>query len=96
MNDIDNVAAVILQTSKKTGVDMYRYCAIEKELGHVRSAISTLDSKRGEFPRGTIIGDPVYWLARLQSIRGMAERYNFPRLRDQADELLDQILTLQH
>ncbi len=75
---------------------MCRNCAIEKELGHVQSAIYTLDSKRGAFPHGTIIGDLAYWLARLQSIRGMAERCNFPGLRDQADELLDQILTPQY
>lgn len=73
---------------------MDRYFIIEKELGHVRSAIKTIDQRRDEFPRGAIIGDPAYWRTRLQSIRGMAERYNFPRLQDQADELLTQISTL--
>lgn len=74
---------------------MDRYCAIEKELGHVRNAIYTLDRKREEFPQGAIIGDPAYWRARLQSIRGVAERYGFPRLKEQAEALLVQIATLQ-
>ncbi|MBN3779170.1 hypothetical protein G3O06_16660 [Burkholderia sp. Ac-20345] len=74
---------------------MDRYCTIEKELGHVRSAIQTIDLKRDEFPCGTVIADPMYWRARLYSIRGMAERYNFERLRDQADEMLVQISKLK-
>lgn len=75
---------------------MDRYCTIERELAHVRNAIHTINEKRDEFPRGTFIGDPAYWCARLRSIRGVAERHNFKKLRDQADELLVQISTLQH
>lgn len=78
---------------KSGGMD--RYFAIERELRHVRNAIYTLDRTRNEFPPEAIIGDPSYWEARLQAIRGVTERYGFPRLKEQADELLVQIATLQ-
>lgn len=73
-----------------------RYIAIEQELAHVKNAIQTLYEKREEFPRGAVIGDPAYWRARLQSIRGRAERYNLLTLRDHADELLTEVSKLQY
>lgn len=67
---------------------------IQKELTHVRNAIQTLDERREEFPRGTVIGDPEYWRARLHSIRGRAERYNHQKLVDQVDDLLVKVSKL--
>ncbi|WP_082146110.1 MULTISPECIES: hypothetical protein [Burkholderia cepacia complex] len=73
-----------------------RYVTIEHELAHVTCALQTLSEKRDEFPLGTVIGDPVYWRVRLQSIRVMAERYNHLKLRDRADELLVVVSKLQY
>ncbi|WP_155635542.1 hypothetical protein [Burkholderia territorii] len=73
-----------------------RYVAIEKELAHVTYALKTLRKGRKEFPLGAIIGDPAYWRARLQSIRGAAERYEYQELRNRADELLVVVSKLQY
>ncbi|VWB35630.1 hypothetical protein BAR24066_01554 [Burkholderia arboris] len=73
-----------------------RFVSIEQELAHVKNAVDTLCEKRQEFPLGTVIGDPAYWRARLQAIRSSAERYNYLKLRDRADELLDKVSKLQY
>ncbi|MBN3828104.1 hypothetical protein G3O00_31465 [Burkholderia sp. Ac-20384] len=73
-----------------------RYVVIAQELAHVKNAIDTLCENRGEFPLGTAISDPAYWRTRLQAIRSKAERYNLEKLRDRADELLDEVSKLQY
>ncbi|KUY88754.1 hypothetical protein WI25_32005 [Burkholderia cepacia] len=55
-------------------VYMNWYDTIEIELEHVRNAILILERKRGQFPPGTVVGDPKYWSTRLQDIRDRAER----------------------
>lgn len=79
-----------------TGVSMDdRYVRIELDLVHVKNALETLSAKRDEFPLGTVIRDPAYWRSRLQSIRSMADRYNYRNLRDRSDELLNETSKLQ-
>ncbi|KAB1588184.1 hypothetical protein C5O75_027850 [Burkholderia cepacia] len=73
-----------------------RYVTIEKELAHVKNAIETLLTNRKEIPFGTAVGDPAYWRTRLQSLREMAERYRYLKLRDRADELLREVAKLQY
>lgn len=73
-----------------------RYAGIERDLVHVKNALQTLSKNRGEFPLGAPICDPAYWRVRLQSIRVMADRYNYRDLRDRSDELLIEISHLQY
>ncbi|RQT44895.1 conserved hypothetical protein [Burkholderia cenocepacia] len=71
------------------------YNTIEKELDHVRNAIQILEKKRGQFPPGTVVGDPKYWSMRLQDIRDRAERNNQRMLKARADDLLAEVEKLQ-
>ncbi|WP_137910007.1 MULTISPECIES: hypothetical protein [unclassified Burkholderia] len=73
-----------------------RYVRIELDLVHVKNALQTLSEKRDEFPLGTAIRDPEYWRSRLQSIRDVADRYNYRNLRDRSDELLIETSKLQY
>ncbi|WP_175709152.1 MULTISPECIES: hypothetical protein [Burkholderia cepacia complex] len=73
-----------------------RYLTIEHELAHVKHSLQILSEKREEFSPGAVIGDPAYWYARLLSIRVTAERYNYLKLRDRADELLVEVSKLQY
>lgn len=72
-------------------VNMNWYHSIEKELTHVRNAIQILEETREQFPLGTVISEPSYWRARLHAIRDIAERYNYPGLKNQANELLTHV-----
>ncbi|KVQ60081.1 hypothetical protein WT23_23250 [Burkholderia territorii] len=71
------------------------YNTIEQELEHVRNAIHILERKRGQFPPGTVVGDPKYWSMRLQDIRARAERNNQRMLKARADDLLAEVEKLQ-
>ncbi|KVQ69171.1 hypothetical protein WT23_06160 [Burkholderia territorii] len=71
------------------------YNTIEKELEHVKNSIKILERKRGQFPPGTIVGDPMYWITRLQDIRDMANHNNFRILKSLANELLAEVEKLQ-
>ncbi|MEB2499218.1 hypothetical protein [Burkholderia cenocepacia] len=73
-----------------------RYAGIERDLVHVKNALQTLSKSRDEFPLGTSIRDPAYWQARLESIRAVADRYNYRDLRDRSDELLIEISKLRY
>ncbi|KVQ59271.1 hypothetical protein WT22_18330 [Burkholderia territorii] len=80
-----------------TGVSMDdRYVRIELDLAHVKNALDTLSAKRDEFPLGAFIRDPAYWRSRLQSIRALADCYNYRNLRDRSDELLIETAKLQY
>ncbi|UNY41718.1 hypothetical protein CPT_Musica_059 [Burkholderia phage Musica] len=80
-----------------TGVSMNdRYVGIERDLAHVQNALQTLSKTRDEFPLGLSIRDPAYWRARVESIRVMADRYNYRDLRNRSDDLLVEISKLQY
>ena len=72
-----------------------RYVRIELDLVHVKNALQTLSKYRDEFPLGTAIRDPSYWRARLESIRVMADRYNYQDLQARSDDLLVEVTKLQ-
>ncbi|WP_124519352.1 hypothetical protein [Burkholderia stagnalis] len=74
---------------------MNHYNTIEKELAHVRGAIQILGQKLDRFPRDTVIGSPAYWRARICAIRDRAERNNYRKLKNHADELLDLVEKLK-
>ncbi|WP_154641537.1 hypothetical protein [Burkholderia cenocepacia] len=73
-----------------------RYVGIERDLAHVKSALQTLSESRDEFPLGTSIRDPAYWQTRIESIRVMADRYNYRDLRNRSDALLVELSKLQY
>lgn len=83
--------------SALTGVSMCdRYAGIERDLVHVKNALQILSKNRDEFPLEKSIRDPAYWQARIESIRAVADRYNYRDLRNRADKLLIEISKLQY
>ena len=80
-----------------TGVSMCdRYAGIERDLVHVKNALQILSKNRDEFPLEKSIRDPAYWQARIESIRAVADRYNYRDLRNRSDKLLIEISKLQY
>ncbi|MBN3752280.1 hypothetical protein G3N95_04965 [Paraburkholderia sp. Tr-20389] len=49
------------------------YWELERDVAHLKAAISLLEQTRGYFSVRSPVNDPAYWKARLRTVLGSAE-----------------------